>query len=180
MFKLLRRRADACRPTPLAAFAALAGFDVYAGAGHYPAAAAHDPRRGETHWPTSHFFALNLKSQSHFPLALADLAGRKREHDARALKRPSVARLRQGAGKGRKGMGGWVKAGVDLPFWQERKASGISSCCLRKEYLCLAVAAERVIDFAPPSIRASPGRHYTSTSGRLFADSNFKFRIFRA
>ena len=40
-------------------------------------------------------------------------------------KRQSVARLRQGAGKGRKVLWVWDKAGVDLPFWQERKASGI-------------------------------------------------------
>jgi Transposase DDE domain len=147
---LLRRQVDAGRPSPLAAFAALAAFDLYAGDGHYLEAATHDPLDGETHWPTGHFFALNLKSQSLFPLALADLAGRKKEHDARALKRQSVARLRQGAGKGRKVMWVWDKAGVDLPFWQERKASGIYFLSLRKEYLCLAVTAERAIDFAQP------------------------------
>jgi predicted transcriptional regulator len=56
---------------------------------------------------------------------LADLAGRKKEHDLRALKRQSVAQLRQGAGKGRKVLWVWDKAVVDLPFWQERKAAGI-------------------------------------------------------
>jgi len=147
---LLRRQVDACRPSPLAVFAALAAFDLYAGDGHYLAAATHDPLSGDTHWPTGHFFALNLKSQSLFPLALADLAGRKKEHDARALKRQSVARLRQGAGKGRKVMWVWDKAGVDLPFWQERKASGIYFLSLRKEVLCLAVETERAIDFAQP------------------------------
>jgi len=148
--ELRRRRVDACRPSPLAAFAALAAFDVSAGDGHYLESATHDPLRGETHWPTGHFFALNLKSQSLFPLALADLAGRKKEHDARALKRQSVARLRQGAGKGRKVMWVWDKAGGDLPFWQERKAAGIYFLSLRKESLCLAVTAERAIDFAQP------------------------------
>ena len=91
---LLRRRVDALRPSPLAPFAALAEFDLYAGDGHYLAAATHDPLQGETHWPTGHFFALNLKSQSLFPLVLADLAQRKKEHDVRALKRQSVALLR--------------------------------------------------------------------------------------
>ena len=67
----------------------------------------------ETRWPTGHFFGLNLKSQSLFPLALADLAGRKKEHDARALKRQSVAWLRQGAGKGRKVLWVWDKAAVN-------------------------------------------------------------------
>lgn len=147
---LLRRRVDALRPSPLAQFESLASFDLYAGDGHYLEHATHDPMRGETHWPTGHFFALNLKSQSLSPLVLADLAARKKEHDLRALKRQSVAMLRQGAGKGRKVMWVWDKAGVDLPFWQERKASGIYFLSLRKEGMCLAVEAERVIDFAQP------------------------------
>ena len=83
----LRRRVDACRPSPLSQFESLASFDLYAGDGHYLEHATHDPVMGETRWPTGHFFALNLKSQSLFPLGLADWAGRKKEHDARALKR---------------------------------------------------------------------------------------------
>lgn len=147
---LLRRRVDALRHSPLSQFESLASFDLYAGDGHYLEHATHDPMQGETRWPTGHFFALNLKSQSLFPLALADMAGRKKEHDARALKRQSVAMLRQGAGKGRKVMWVWDKAGVDLPFWQERKASGIYFLSLRKEGMCLTVERERVIDFAEP------------------------------
>ena len=147
---LLRQRVDTLRHSPLAQFEALATFDLYAGDGHYLEHATHDPMRAETRWPTGHFFALNLKSQSLFPLALADLAGRKKEHDVRALKRQSVARLRQGAGKGRKVMWVWDKAGVDFPFWQERKASGIYFLSLRKEGMCLEVEPERVIDFTQP------------------------------
>jgi hypothetical protein len=147
---LLRRRVDALRPSPLVQFASLATFDLYAGDGHYLEHATHDLLLGETRWPTGHFFALNLKSQSLFPLVLADLAERKKEHDIRALKRQSVAMLRQGAGKGRKVLWVWDKAGVDFPFWQERKASGIYFLSLRKEGMCLAVEAERVIDVAQP------------------------------
>ena len=147
---LLRRRVDDCRPSPLSQFESLASFDLYAGDGHYLEHATHDPMIGETRWPTGHFFALNLKSQSLFPLVLADLAGRKKEHDARALKRQSVAMLRQGAGKGRKVMWVWDKAGVDLPFWQERKASGIYFLSQRKEGMCLEVEQDRAIDFTQP------------------------------
>jgi len=103
---LLRQRVDALRLSPLSQFEPLAEFDLYAGDGHYLEAATHDPMQGETHWPTGHFFALNLKSQSLFPLVLADQVERKKEHDLRALKRQSVAMLRQGAGKGRKVL--WV------------------------------------------------------------------------
>jgi hypothetical protein len=147
---LLRRRVDTLRPSPLSPFASLAEFDVYAGDGHYLEHATHDPMNGETHWPTGHFFALNLKSQSLFPLVLADLVARKKEHDLRALKRQSVAMLRQGAGQGRKVLWVWDKAGVDFPFWQERKASGIYFLSLRKEGLCLKVEQERIIDATRP------------------------------
>ena len=147
---LLRRRVDAFRHSPLSPFASLATFDLYAGDGHYLEHATHDPMQGETRWPTGHFFALNLKSQSLFPLVLADLAERKKEHDVRALKHQSVARLRQGAGKGRKVLWVWDKAGVAFPFWQERKASGIYFLSLRKEGMCLEVETERVIDVAQP------------------------------
>lgn len=146
----LRTRVDSARSSALSEFAALDTFDVYAGDGHYLAAATHDPLHGETHWPTGHFFALNLKSQSLFPLTLADLSARKKEHDARALKRQSVAQLRQGAGKGRKVLWVWDKAGVNLPFWQERKASGIYFLSLRKAGMCLELEKERSLDLTQP------------------------------
>jgi hypothetical protein len=147
---LLRARVDAGRVSPLAAFPALDGFEVYAGDGHYLAAATHDPARGQTHWPTGHFFALNLKSQSLLPLTLADQAARKKEHDVRALKRQSVAQLRQGAGKGRKVLWVWDKAVVDLPFWQERKASGLYFLSQRKAGMILEGERERSVDGTQP------------------------------
>lgn len=146
----LRARAEADRTSALAGFSALDAFEVYAGDGHYLEHATHDPVNGETHWPTGHFFALNLKSQSLFPLALADLSARKKEHDARALKRQSVAQLRQGAGQGRRVLWVWDKAGVDLAFWQERKASGIYFLSLRKAGMCLELEKERSLDLLQP------------------------------
>ena len=146
----LRARVEAARTSALAEFAALDSFDLYAGDGHYLAAATHDPLCEETHWPTGHFFALNLKSQSLFPLTLADLAARQKEHDARALKRQSVAPLRQGAGQGRKVLWVWDKAGVDLAFWQERKASGLYFLSLRKAGMCLELEKERPLDLTQP------------------------------
>ena len=73
--ELLRRRVDACRPSPLASFETLADFDLYAGDGHYLEHATHDRAKQGTYWATGHFFALNLKSQSLFPLALARSGG---------------------------------------------------------------------------------------------------------
>jgi hypothetical protein len=154
--RLRRRRGDARRPAPLSPFESLAAFDLYAGDGHYLEHAPHDPMIEETRWPTGHCFALNLKSQRLFPRARADRAGRKQEHDLRALKRQSVALLRQGAGQGRKGMGGWDKAGGDPPFWQERKASGIYFLSRRKEGMGLTVEPDRGIDLAQPIHQGVP------------------------
>ena len=83
-------------------------------------------------------------------MGLADWAARKQEQAVRALKRQSVALLRQGAGTGRKVLWVWDKAGVDFPFWQERKASGIYFLSLRQEGMCLAVETERVVDVTQP------------------------------
>ena len=147
---LLRQRVDTCRPSPLDTFAALATFDLYAGDGHYLTHATHEAAKAETYWATGHFFALNLKSQSLFPLALADQVGRKKEHDLRMLKRQSVARLRQGTKKGRKVLWVWDKAVVDLPLWQDRKGQGIYFLSQRKEGLCLELEQTRVIDATQP------------------------------
>lgn len=171
---LLRRRVDARRRSPLSQFESLASFDRYAGDGHYLEHATHDPGIGETRWPTGHFFALNLKSQSLFPLVLADLAQRKKEHDLRALKRQSVAMLRQDAGKGRKVRWVWDKAGVDFPFWQERKASGIYFLSLRKERMCLEVEKERDIDATQPINQGVTGdRMVTDRRGIGIRESTF-------
>ena len=153
---LLRRRVDALRPSPLSQFEALAEFDVYAGDGHYLEHATHDPMIGATRWATGHCFALNLQSQSLFPLVLANRVGRKKEHDVRALKRQSVAMLRQVAGKGRKALWVWDKAGVDFAFWQERKARGIYFLSLRKAGMCLAVEKERIIAWPQPINQGVP------------------------
>ena len=47
---LLRRQVDAVRVAPLAALAALARFEVYAGDGHHQEHTTHDPANGGTHW----------------------------------------------------------------------------------------------------------------------------------
>src|SRR5580658_10883524 len=133
----LRQQVELARSSPLSAYAQLDDFEVYAGDSHYLEAATHDVTHAGTAWPTGHFFALNLKSQSLFPLTLADQTERKMEQDARALKRQSVAQLRQGAGKGRKVLWVWDKAAVDLAFWQERKNAGIYFLSRRKSNLCL-------------------------------------------
>lgn len=144
----LRAQVDQMFPSELAQFDSLKDFEIYAGDGHYLEHATHDGCVGETYWPTGHFFALNIKSQSLFPLELADFQSRKKEHDQRALKRQSVKILRQGAGNGRKVIWVWDKAGVNLELWKIRKASGIYFLSMQKDNQCLDLVKEREIDFS--------------------------------
>ena len=94
----------------------LDGYDLYAGDGHYHAAAAHDRRHSEdgVKYATGHFFALNLRSHALVHLAVGDQVFRKIEHDMRALKRMDIDTLRQGAPKGRKVLYVWDRAGIDF------------------------------------------------------------------
>ena len=114
-------------PDALAAFPALAGFDVHAGDGHFHAHAAHDPvdSKGDHH-ATGHLYSRNLRSGCLHHLTVNDQQARKKEHDMRALKRLEIAALRQGAPKGRKVLYIWDRAGIDFTQWFKwKQGSGI-------------------------------------------------------
>ena len=104
----------------------LAGFDLYAGDGHFHAAAAHDLRdAGDgVKYAVGHFFSLNLRTHALAHLSLADQIERKKEHDMRVLKRLSVETLRQGAARGRKVLWVWDRAGIDFRQWHHWKHTG--------------------------------------------------------
>jgi hypothetical protein len=123
-------------PDALAQFKPLADYDVYAGDGHWHAAAAHDPRdeKGCKH-ATGSFLALSLRNHTLRHLAI----GRgKKEHDMHVLKRLWPDRLRQGAKKGRKVIYVWDKAGIDFRAWHYWKArDGIYFISLEKENMKL-------------------------------------------
>jgi len=144
---LLRQLADQRLPNPFKIFPELDGFDLYAGDGHYVENATHDPKTGDTHWPTGHFFAMDLKTQTLRSLCVADRQGRKKEQDMRALKRFDREQLRQGAAVKRKVLWVWDKAAVDLNFWKKSKQSGVYFLCMKKENQCLERVKEREIDF---------------------------------
>jgi len=104
----------------------LAKIDLYAGDGHYHAASAHDqPIKGKRR-AVGHFYTLNLRSHGLTHLTACDLQGgrKKAEHDMHALKRLSIAQLRQGAAKGRQVLYIWDRAGIDLRQWHRWKQAG--------------------------------------------------------
>lgn len=102
-------------PDPLAAFPALKGFALFAGDGHFHAAAVHDARDADgTKYATGHVYALNLRTHAMHHLDAGDQKDRKKEHDMRTLKRQSPAALRFGTPKGTKVILVWDKAGIDF------------------------------------------------------------------
>lgn len=107
----------------LASYPALNNFDVFAGDGHWHAAAVHDPILDGTRYPTGHFFGLNLRHGGIFHLSAADQIERRKEHDMRALKRLALDTLRQGAPTGRRVIWVWDKAGIDFQQWYRWKQS---------------------------------------------------------
>jgi hypothetical protein len=132
----------------------LDAFDLYAGDGHFHAAACHDPvsvvSRRKTNnqtehlvavkYPVGQIFTLNLRTQGLNHLTVADQVERNKEHEMRAIKRLTHETLRQGAKTGCKVLYIWDKAGIDFRFWYDCKyQSGIYFLSREKENMKLEV-----------------------------------------
>lgn len=154
-------------PDPFAAFKCLKDFDLYAGDGHFIAAASHDkaePRKTPaqdktlgraaaftaTKYATGHLYTLCLRSHCVTHLTVSDQVERKKEHDMRALKRQLTLELRQGAGKGRKVLYIWDRAGIDFLQWFKWKESGIYFLSREKENMKLTIVGIHPFDRADP------------------------------
>lgn len=137
-------------PDPLAAWPALKGFAVFAGDGHFHAAAVHDARDADgTKYPTGHVYALNLRNHAMHHLDVGDQKGRKKEHDMRTLKRQSPAALRFGTPKGTKVVLVWDKAGIDFAWWLSCKNNhGIYFISRPKENMVLEIGPDNPYDTA--------------------------------
>lgn len=133
---------------PFIHFKELDGYDLYAGDGHYHAAAVHDVKKSDKKYGTQHFYCIDLRSHALRHLALADTIGtRKKEHDMRALKRQNIETLRQGACKGRKVVYVWDRAGIDFLQWYKWKHKGIYFVSQEKENIKLMVIGK--LDYDP-------------------------------
>jgi hypothetical protein len=122
-------------PDPFAVYQSLNHFDLYAGDGHFVAAATHDKgalrkiptkksrakkSRAKTPGRTAAFTAtkyatgqlrtLDLRSNTMTHPTVRDQVERKKEHDMRPLRHQTIETLRQGAGKGRKILHIWDRA----------------------------------------------------------------------
>lgn len=132
-------------------YPALQDFDVYAGDGHWHAAAVHDPVIDGTKFASGHFYGINLRHGGVFHLTGADFLQRRKEHDMRALKRLDVDRLRRGAPNRRKVLWVWDKAGIDFLQWYRWKHSaGIYFVSRAKENMVRDVVGENRWDTTDP------------------------------
>ena len=145
-------RANNQRTDPFEQFGSLGEYDIYAGDGHYHAAAVHDEKKSGKKHPTQHFYSADLRTHALRHLTLADTSGvRKREHDTRALKRLDIETLRQGAPKGRKVVYVWDRAGIDFLQWFKWKhAGGIYFISREKKNMELMAIAELPYDNEDP------------------------------
>ncbi len=88
----------------------LSGYQVYAGDGHWHAAAPHEAPIDGQLWAAGHLYALSLRTRA---LPHLEMAEGKKEHDMHVLKRLGAQALRMGARKGRKSLWIWDRAGPD-------------------------------------------------------------------
>lgn len=138
----------ATQPDALSAYADLAEFDLYAGDGHWHAAAAHDARTDETKYAVGHFYALDLRRHTLRHLSVAEGI---KEHDRHALKRLEPEALRQGAPTGCKVLYVWDKAGIDFPAWHRwKQRHGLYFVSLQKQNMALEVQGHPAWDRDDP------------------------------
>lgn len=110
---------------PFAAFPELASYQLFAGDGHWHAAAAHDPRdhKGAKH-ATGHVYLQNLRTQALLHLDLCDPIHKRKEHDISVIKRATLDALRGGTPKGTPVILVWDRAIIDYRFLQKVKDQG--------------------------------------------------------
>lgn len=139
-------------PDILAEFPCLDEFDIYAADGHFHEHAVHDPASYDgKKYPVGHIYTRNLRTGLVSHLCVFDQVHRKKEHDMRALKRLSIALLRQGAPKGRKVLYIYDRAGIDFKQWYTwKQGSGIYMLSRCKENMELLKCGDLPFDANDP------------------------------
>ena len=93
----------------------LAGYEVFAAAGHWHKAAAHAPRHEGVKLAGGHFYSLNRRTHT---LRLLATGQGLQEHDRSALKRVKPKGLRQEVPQGRRVLMVYDKAAIAFAFWK--------------------------------------------------------------
>ena len=128
--------------------AELSSYQVYAGDGHWHAAASHEAPIDGQLWAAGHLYALNLRTRA---LQHLDMAEGKKEHDLHALKRLGAQALKMGAKKGQKCLWIWDRACLDYELWRQWKhSSGIYFISRTKENRAFDRQSIRPFDLHDP------------------------------
>lgn len=153
--RLLAKTMEASCPDSFASIPELKDFAIYAGDGHWHAAATHDRKyfgsNGvEKKLPVGHFFALDMRTHHLSHIALGEQTARRlKEHDMHAIKRQETDILRQGAPKGTKVIMVWDRAGIDFTYWQKvKRTAGLYFISLEKKNMKLSTLGNRDFDRA--------------------------------
>jgi hypothetical protein len=123
---------------------ALANYDIYAGDGHWHAAAARDPAIDDRKWAVGHLYGLNLRTRAMHHL---DVTLGKHEHDMSVIKRLGAERFRMGARKRRKVIWVWDRAGLNSELWLHwKRTSGIYFISRSKDGMVLDAITCQLVD----------------------------------
>jgi len=126
----------------------LANYAIYAGDGHWHAAACHDAPIDDRRWAVGHLYAMDFRTHA---LRHLDLTDGKREHDMSVIKRLGSKGMRLGEAAGRKVLWVWDRAVIDFPLWQHwKQTSGIYFLTRTKEKLVFTVNSSRLFDRNDP------------------------------
>ena len=126
----------------------LSHYQVYAGDGHWHAAASHQAPIDGQLWAAGHLYALNLRTRA---LHHLDMTEGKKEHEMHVLKRLGAQALRMGAKKGRKSLWIWDRAGLDYELWRQWKhGHGIYFISRTKDNRAFAQQSIRPFDLHDP------------------------------
>jgi hypothetical protein len=140
---------------------ALREYALYAGDGHWHAAACHDGYSDERGGAVGHLYALNLRTRA---LRHLTLCTGPKEHDMGALKRLGAEALRLGEPTGRKVLWVWDRAGIDFRLWHECKhRRGIYFISRTKQNMDLVIIGQSPVADSPEN-RGVLADQYVQTS----------------
>lgn len=130
----------------------LNNFEIFAGDGHYHGASVHEVRIGGKKYPVQHFYAIDMRTRSIYHLDVArPAAGKKKEHDIKALKRLSKDTLRMGTLTGKKVLWSYDRACIDFNYWYDLKhTAGIYFLTREKDNMKLTILGKYDFDRNDP------------------------------
>lgn len=126
----------------------LCGCQLFAGDGHWHAAASHDKALDDRVWATGHVYGLNLRTRAMHHLALTE---GKKEHDIHVLQRLGAEAFGMQRKKQQRTIWIWDRAGLDFGLWRKwKQTSGIYFVSRTRENRAFSVMSILPFDMNDP------------------------------